>query len=316
MEQVYNATLQERVERYVKQAGSQGKAARAMGVSESMLSQYRRSTYKGSVPDTEAKFDEFFAVLDEQAEAAEKAMPYQPVLDSYLPTSISEDIYKAIRFCQLQKGICVLHGDAGIGKTMAAEKYAQDNPTTAIYLQASPVAGSVGNILHLICQALKIPEGRSKLDMIINIKERLDGTSMVLIIDEGQHLQTRALDELRPLSDPHMSGGRRGIGIVLIGNSEVYDRMLGNRQRSFAQLYSRIRMNRAYRTQQVKPSDIELLFPALAGQKKELQFLHGICQSLWGIRGGVNVYNNAVSNEDISITGLTGMAQQMGITVM
>ena len=42
-------------------------------------------------------------------------------------------------------------------------------------------------------------------------------------------------------------------------------------------------------------------------------FLHGISQSKWGIRGAVNVYNNAVNNEDISYDGLYAMARTMGI---
>lgn len=60
---------------------------------------------------------------------------------------------------------------------------------------------------------------------------------------------------------------------------------------------------------------MKALFPRLAddGKEKELAFLHGICRSKWGIRGAVNVYNNAVNNENISYEGLYGMARNMGI---
>jgi hypothetical protein len=77
-------------------------------------------------------------------------------------------------------------------------------------------------------------------------------------------------------------------------------------------------MNRLYSTREVKAEDVKALFPKLAedGQKKEASFLHGICQSKWGIRGAVNVYNNAVNNEDISYTGLYSMARNMGIGVV
>ena len=58
-------------------------------------------------------------------------------------------------------------------------------------------------------------------------------------------------------------------------------------------LFSRIRMNRYYSTRKVTEQDVAKLFPKLAeeGRKKELNFLHGISQSKWGIRGAVNVYN-------------------------
>ncbi|MFT9055556.1 MAG: AAA family ATPase [Ethanoligenens sp.] len=316
MDQEYDATLQQRLEDFIVASGSQEKAAKALGMSAPWISQYRHGVYKGSITETENRLTEFFKILDEKNEAAKKAEPFLPVEELYRETSISQDVYKAIRFVQLQKGIAALYGDAGIGKTMAAEKYMQDNPSTAIYIQVSPISGTAGNILKLICEALHLPAARSKLDMIINIKNRLDGTDKVLIIDEAQHLQIRALDEIRPLSDPHMTGGRRGIGIALIGNFGVFDRMQGRRQSDYSQLYSRVKMRRSYTTQQVRRKDIELLFPQLAGKTRELNFIFAVCQSRWGIRGGVNVYNNAVAAEDTSINGLEVMAQNLGIGVM
>ena len=105
------------------------------------------------------------------------------------------------------------------------------------------------------------------------------------------------------------------MGIALIGNTETYTRMVGKQEARFAQLFSRIRMNRFYSTHKVTAEDVKALFPKLAedGKTKELTFLHGICQSKWGIRGAVNVYNNAINNEDISHEGLYGMARTMGI---
>lgn len=315
---IYNAELQHRLEDFVAEAGSQTKAARAIGMSDSVISQYRRSAYdKGNIPDVEAKLTEFFTLRDEKQAAAEKAEPFAPVVDAYIHTSISEDVYRAIRYTQLNKGIAVLHGDAGIGKTKAAEQYVLDYPGTTLYLQVSPVTGSLGSFLKMLSRALHISEGRSKLDMILNIRERLDGTDRVIIVDEAQHLKLSALEEIRTLTDPNMITGKAGIGIVLIGNTEVYDRMRGRQQASFAQLYSRIRMNRSYSTQQVRRDDVVKLFPSLEhdGKTKEIEYLYSICLSRWGIRGSVNVYNNAVAAEDISYQGLYTMARNMGIGV-
>jgi DNA transposition AAA+ family ATPase len=315
MEKTYNQEIQQRLESFILQVGSQSKAAQAIGYSTAVLSTYRKSDYNGNIDEVEKKLAEFFKILDEKQAASEKAEPFGPVQDEYVATSISTDVYQSIRYCQISKGIAVLHGDAGIGKTKAAEQYALDNPGTAIYIQVSPVTGSLGSFLKMITRALHISEGRSKLDMILNIRERLDGTDKVLIIDEAQHLKLSALEEIRTLSDPNMISHRQGIGIVLIGNTEVYDRMRGRQQANFAQLFSRIRMNRCYSTRQVLRADVDKLFPILGEKqmKKELDFVFGICQSRWGIRGGVNVYNNAVNNEDISYNGLSLMAVKMGI---
>ncbi len=228
---------------------------------------------------------------------------------------MSEDVYKLIQFCHFEKGMVVAHGDAGIGKTKGAEKYYKENPSSTIYLQATPSSGTLGNILKLLARALKINERLGKLDLILSIRERLEGSNKVIIIDEAQHLKLGALEEIRTLSDPNDITGTSGTGIVLIGNTEVYSKMLGKQEAKFAQLFSRIRLNKYYTTKKVKKEDIKMLFPKLE-DKEALNFLHGISRTKWGIRGAVNVYNNAVSSDDVSSNGLKNMAINMGIGIV
>lgn len=316
MSKTYNSALQAQVEQFLKEKGiSQAKAAPMMGLSPAALSLYRRSMYdKGDVSEVESKLEEFFLAHQEQEAATEKALPYRPVQD-YIPTSISEDVCKLIRYCQIEKGMVIIHGDAGIGKTKGAEKFVRENPAASVYIQATPSIGTLGNLLKVIARALKVPECRNKLELMLSIREKLEGTNKVIIIDEAQHLQLRALEEIRAWADPNPISGQPGVGIALIGNTEVYTRMVGKQEARFAQLFSRIRMNRYYSTHKVTDDDVKKLFPKLAedGSKKELTFLHGICQSKWGIRGAVNVYDNAINNEDISYDGLYAMARNMGI---
>lgn len=240
------------------------------------------------------------------------------MIREYVPTSISEDVYQLIKYCQLEKGMVVIHGDAGIGKTKGAEKFARENPASTIYIQATPSSGTLKSTLKLLARALKLPESRTNLDLIMDIREKLEGTQKVIIIDEAQHLKLTALEEIRTLSDASPITGHSGTGIVLIGNTEVYNRMTGKQEARFAQLFSRIRMNRYYSTQRVVAEDMRKLFPLLAEKerKQELEFLHGISQSKWGIRGAVNVYNNAVNNENITYKGLYSMARAMGIGIL
>ena len=309
----YNVQIMDQLEAWLRETGtSQAKAAPMIGLSQTALSQYRRKTYQGDVDAVEKKLEEFFRAAAELKETKQKAAPYRPATD-YIPTSISEDVYKLIRYCQLEKGMVIAHGDAGIGKTKGAEKFIRENPAASIYIQATPSSGTLTNIMRLIARALRIPERRNKLELMLAIRDKLEGTNKVIIIDEAQHLKLSALEEIRTLSDPNGITGQKGIGICLIGNTEVYSRMVGKQEARFAQLFSRIRMNRYYSTRKVTKDDIRLLFPALSGRKKELDFLWGIGQSKWGVRGAVNVYNNAVNNEDISYDGLYGLARLMGI---
>ena len=90
----YNSALQARVEQFLKDKNiSQAKAAPLMGISQTALSQYRRSMYdNGDIAALESKLEEFFRTQEEQEASSEKALPYRPTQD-YIPTSISEDVY-------------------------------------------------------------------------------------------------------------------------------------------------------------------------------------------------------------------------------
>lgn len=70
-----------------------------------------------------------------------------------------------IRYCQLEKGIVVIDGDAGIGKTKAAAKFLQDNPSTTVYLKAAPSTGTLRSLLKMIGRALKLPENQRTEDL-------------------------------------------------------------------------------------------------------------------------------------------------------
>lgn len=318
MTKTYDSALQARLEAYLSSAGiSQNKASTMIGISQTALSQYRHNQYGGNVPDVEQKLAEFLRTRAAVEHAEEKSAPYKPNGD-YVPTSISENVYKAIQYCQLERGMMVLHGDAGIGKTKGAMRFVAENPSNAIYLSATPISGTLGNTLKLLARALRVPETRNKLDLMLSIRARLHGTDKIIIIDEAQHLKLNTLEELRNLSDPDDATGDKGTGICLIGNTEVYSRMLGKQEAQFAQQFSRVKMCRRYSTTKVTLADMMELFPTLAdgNHKKELEFLHGISQSKWGIRGATNIYNNAVNNEDITADGLRKMALSMGVGVL
>jgi len=110
---------------------------------------------------------------------------------------------------------------------------------------------------------------------MLGIRSKLAGTNKVIVIDEAQHLKLPALEELRTLTDADSATGTPGNGVALIGNTEVYSRMMGRQQAQFAQLFSRIRMNRNYTTRKVKKEDVRALFPRLAEEnrtKAEVRF--------------------------------------------
>lgn len=318
MSKQYNVELQERLEKWLKDEGlSQAKAAPIIGLSQAVLSAYRNSKYeKGDIGAVEKKLEEFFKIQTEKQENDQKAEVVRgKATDGYIRTSISEGAYKSIRYCQLEKGIVVIDGDAGIGKTKAAAKFYKDNPNTTVYVKASPSTSSTRSLLKMIAKTLSMPDNLRTEDLSATIQEKLRQTDKVIIIDEAQNLKFLALEEIRGWVDEDIMTGKPGIGIVLIGNVEVYNKMLGKQEAIFAQQFNRTRLHSRYRTQDIQKSDVEMFFPILKekGMQQEIDYLYSISHSKWGIRGMVNVFNNAVNNEDISLDGLKKMANTMGI---
>lgn len=313
---MYNT--KERLEQYLKESRiSQAKLAPLIGMSMTAMSQYRNDKYRGDVAEIERKINEYLDTIDEQNSIHQKADEYKPAED-YIEISTSKDIYNMIRYVQINGGIAIAHGDAGIGKTKAAQKYATDNPTQAIYIEVSPITGTLTNMLRLLARALRLPESTNKFNLMLAIRDKLEGSNRVIIIDEAQHLKLSAIEQIRTLADPNSITGMKGIGIVFVGNTEIYTKMKGRQQAQFAQLFSRIKMSKYYSTANVSQNDVEMLFPILKnkGMKKELNFLLGICKSKWGIRGATNIYDNAINNDDITFNGLYSMARALGIEVI
>lgn len=124
MVKAYDPILQQQLEEFIAKVGGQSKAAQLIGYSTGTLSTYRTSKYNGDVVKLEKKLREFFG-NQEEAEALVTTL-------DYVPTSISQQVYETIRICHLKGGLAIECGDAGIGKTKAAEKYVQDYPNSAL----------------------------------------------------------------------------------------------------------------------------------------------------------------------------------------
>ena len=185
MEKTYNAALIRRVQEYMeKHSISQNQLAAKVNLSSAALSSYLNQKYKGSVEAVERQLTEFFKINDEVAAVAEKVgglLPREP----YVPTSISEDVYQSIRFAQLEHCMVVLHGDAGVGKSKGAQKFLKDHPTNAVGISITPSTGTLSSCIKLLARALRVPECRNKMDQMLALRNRLDGTNQVIVIDEA-----------------------------------------------------------------------------------------------------------------------------------
>lgn len=307
-----DAALRDKLANYLQQSGmSQTKFGGEINYSSGAISAYLSGKY--TTPHMlEPKIREYFRNIEDAATVRVTAPVNHINLDDdtvYLPTSISERIYGTIRSCHLKGGLAVEVGDAGIGKTRAAMKYIRDY-SSAVYIVANPCIASVISMMKELCIALGLPVGR-KDDMWRAVRQKLSGEPKVLIIDESQHLPIKTLDNLRTLSDAN-----RNLGIVFIGNFLTINSAGTVKEAACQQIKNRIGRPHERHTTDITLGDIEQLFPALVGKEEEVNFLLLVARSrAQGIRGTVNLYNNAVDNDNITYEGLVAMAKYMRMSV-
>lgn len=294
----------DRLEEFIKEHPSQNEAAAVLGISAQILTPLRKGTYKGTVDKYLNKLAAYFNIKDDLGST------YHEI--EYAHTSISKKVYDTIRICHVKGGLAVYAGDAGIGKTKAAQKYVRDNPDSAVYISVNPCLTSIKSTLKLLAGKLGAPTASTLDELWSNIIGKLaDG--MVLIFDEAQHLPIKTIETLRSFSDYFRDSGQT-LGIIFIGNHETARRLGTNKKADFAQIRNRTKQTRVCTVKQIKRDDICLLFPILAEShmEAEIEFLWRISQTQQALRGAVNLFSNAYdNNRQYDIKGLVSMAKFM-----
>lgn len=112
----------------------------------------------------------------------------------------------------------LVHGPAGIGKTVSCRRYAETNPTAALWT-ATEGRSSRRWAERGLWEALKAGRKDTRLDVWAAMCARLSGSGRVLIIDNAQRLTAGALRWLMDLHD------ETGAALALVGNPEVLDRL-------------------------------------------------------------------------------------------
>lgn len=294
----------EQFDELVAKVGSQNKACNLIGISAAIISGLRTGNYKG---DEDKQFEKLMAYFQVKEEAQNS---YKS--QDYVPTSISEDVYQYIRNCQNKGGLMAISGDAGVGKTRAIRHFCENNRMNTIWITANPCLNTVKPVLKALSKALNV-NARTNDDMYIGIQDKLkDG--MVIIFDEAQHLSLKVIETLRGFSDYFADRGQT-LGICFVGNSTTISKFGGKQDAVFEQIANRTIQRPIFNTKQIKKSDMELLFPLLAGKDMEIEFLLGIAQTKQAIRGAMHLFSNAYDNGDISYNGLVNMTKHMNMNL-
>ena len=283
------------------QLGSEKKAGERIGVSSSTSSQLRSGTARG---DGDKQFEKLCAYFDTKSAAA---ATYAEV--DYVPTSISQVVYKTMENAKIKGGFAFVTGDAGIGKTKALRKYISDNPLNSVAITINPCTKSTKAVLKLLAMEIGVPLSQSRDDLWMSIAAKLhDG--MVVGVDEAQLLTYGSIETLRAFADFFEQRGQ-SLGVVLIGNDGIREKIEGRSREQYRQVANRAWQRQQLRTADVQPADIEMLFPVLEGRTEELHLLYCVAKTAEGVRGAVRLFSNAYDAGEWDFAGIVRMAKFM-----
>jgi DNA transposition AAA+ family ATPase len=221
-----NLQIKERLEAVLDKYGiSQNQAARDIGYSSPVLSDYRNNKYAGNVEGLEEAIIKWIG-RTEQAHARKKV----PVVE----TDQLRRIVNAIAMAHAEGDVALIVDDAGGGKTTAARYYAEQNQRTTIYIDV--VKGmNARSLVQGIAEGVGVDTTRVNQHALIrNVSAFLADRNMVVILDEADYLKADALEFSRRLV--HDLGKS---GLVLIGLPRLTG-TIQNLRNDHRQLESRI----------------------------------------------------------------------------
>lgn len=219
----------------------------------------------------------------------------------WVDTPTSTKIWSALLYAQTMPTIALIHGGAGLGKTHTARRFQEQKSRkkdgfvignsrrpTVYMVTAHPGMSTVASALCAISEEIGHLGDAYRNDVMARQILAAITPGDLLIIDEAQHLDIKALDQIRHFHDVGQ------IGIAYLGNDEIYTRINGRgRQAAFlGPLKSRVGKRLAIE----KPTegDISTILKAWGiDGKKEIDYATQISLSGIGLRGLTQVLKQA-----------------------
>lgn len=135
----------------------------------------------------------------------------------FVQTSMSELIDYTCAHARRARRFSVFAGAPGLGKTYGLQEYIRQNPQTLLVVGHEQMTANI--LLAELSMMLGLPKLKTASRTMDTIIRTLHGADRIIILDETDKCKPNALDPLRTISD------RAQIGVVLIGNTKLTDRL-------------------------------------------------------------------------------------------
>lgn len=229
---------------------NKAEVSRRSGVPDGTFSQWFNGKYNGRLDETNGRIRQWVETAKEM-DALGRGIPQSP---PFVQTRTAREIMETLLYAQMMPEMAVITYSAGMGKTETCRAYVNSKPH-AYLVTMSPHTKTCHAMLVEIATAFGISTNPAKLHRAIGERLQRNGRKTLLIVDEAQNLEDRAVDQLRNLLDINECG------IALVGNQEIYGRFAA---RSDGPSYAQIKRRIGKRLMRVHPypEDIAMMLDA------------------------------------------------------
>ncbi len=260
---------------------SQAKIAKAVGSSDTVISQFLGGKYLGNVDDLVVRVKEFLKREERRNQHAE-------LKTTFALTSQAQEALSVLSFCHTHRQIGVIHAPAGLGKTVSLRHYAEENSWVKIINCRAGM--SQRDVLDEIADELKLVVKGTCGKILRTLLAELKGSEVILVFDEAQHLALKHFEMIRYIYD------RLATPIVFAGTDDIINRMTGRKNIVYDQVFSRVGIKRRLKPE-IRKSDVSLLVEkaGLDGRKDVVDYLfNNIAQQRGYYRSMMNCLHTAM----------------------
>lgn len=242
------------------QLGTWKKVARQVkGFGEAAFVSFSSGSYNANPANIVTAIERARSLEDERASTV--------FLPSFVETSISRRIRRAVRQTRARGMLGIIAGQSGVGKSKTIESIVAEDKTITRIRCNPTFAMRLWPVLALVKDRLGHGGERTASPAVCYelIRQALSTSGKTLLFDEAQFLSRQALDTFRTLSEDAEAP------IVFCGNESIHEAAFfsGNNPAAFVQFTSRCSVNELLRRTDITRGDVDLI----AGQRLDEEVL-------------------------------------------
>ncbi|PAF49643.1 hypothetical protein BKH41_02700 [Helicobacter sp. 12S02232-10] len=215
-----------------KERISQSALGKAIGKRDgSALSSFRKGEYKGKNLELAHDLELYIKNYLVKKQIKGKVTTEQAETGSVFASKDKKMAELVIDIAVDEKEMGIVYGSPGTGKSVIASEYTKSHPN-AILIEAT-LHTTAKTLLGILSEKLRLQKSSNLDENVRLIAKELFKRDAVLLIDEGEHLPIKALEDLRRIQD------FSSVPVILFGTQILMKNLLG-KNGELAQLSSRI----------------------------------------------------------------------------